>query len=529
MAGQLKATGTSAPGFLGLNTQDSEVNMESGYATQALNCIIDKYGRIGSRRGWSVLTTNNGTLDDNEPITAMFEFKDVNGVITYLSAGGGKLFTGLATLTEKKVRNAADDADVPLVATADNWQIAGLSFGTGAGAEAQAFLAQKGNPLLVWNDPAGGYIFQQVGDVGAVPSGLSTSSFDPNCVLSAYGRIWTANFTQDTHTIYYSRLLEGTDFAGVGSGLLDISSVVGNNDEIVALADHNNFLIIFCKNNIIIYGNVDDPSQIALVDVITGVGCIARDSVQKTGTDLIFLSKSGLRSLTRTIQEKSMPMREISLNVRDELTNDLNNETLDNIKSVYFERDAFYLLALPSTEIIYCFDTRTVLQNGAARVTTWNYCCFKSFMSTEDRRLLLGVNGGIAEYRGYTDNGESYRIAYFTANSDLGAPNLLKFPKKLDFIVIGNEAQDFTIKYAFDYSTRFSPRTVFSSYSVVPSEWNIAEYGIGEYTGGIFVGSIRTNIGGSGRVIKVGIETSVNGAPISIQKADIYVKLGKTY
>lgn len=529
MAGQLKSTGVSAPGFLGLNTQESEVTLESGYATEALNCIIDRYGRLGSRRGWSMLTTDNGTLDDDEPIKALFEFKDVNGVITYLSAGGGKLFTGVGTLVEKTVRNASDTGDIALSTTADNWQIAGLTYGQGAGAEAQAFFGQKGNPLLVWNDPGGGYIFQQVGDVGSVPSGLDTSSFDPNCVLSAFGRLWCANLTQDTHTVYYSVLLEGWDFASTGSGLLDISSVVGNNDEIVALADHNNFLIIFCKNNIVIYTAADTPDEITLVDVITGVGCIARDSVQKTGTDLIFLSKSGVRSLTRTIQEKSMPMRELSINVRDELVDDLNNENLANIKSVYFERDAFYLLALPSTEIIYCFDTRTILPNGAARTTTWNHRSFKSFLATEDRRLYLGVNGGIAEYRGYTDNGEPYRMSYYTANSDLGAPSIIKFPKKIDFVVIGNETQDFVVKYAYDYTTRFTPRSIFSKESSVPSEYNIAEYGIGEYTGGILVGSIRTNVGGSGRVIKIGIETIVNGAPISIQKADLYVKLGKIY
>jgi hypothetical protein len=141
----------------------------------------------------------------------------------------------------------------------------------------------------------------------------------------------------------------------------------------------------------------------------------------------------------------------------------------------------------------------------------------------------MGVAGGAAVYRGYTDNNSSYRMIYFTSNSDIGAPNLLKFLKKASVTVIGNETQDFVIKYGFDYSSLFSSRFYLSNESSVPSEYSIAEYNIGEYTGGILIAEARVNLGGSGRVAKFGIETEVNGAPVSIQKASIYFKLGKLY
>ena len=527
MTGRLQAVGTPAPGFLGLNSQESEVTLDSGYATTANNCIIDRYGRLGSRRGWSFITTNNGSLDDTDAIKAIFELKATDGSLSYLSAGGGKLFVGTSTLTEKKVRNAGNTADVPLASSADNWQIIALPLGTGYTAEAEAFLGQMGNPLLAYTDLGAGSIFYRVGDIGTVPTGLTVDTFDPNCVLSAFGRVWSAGLTNDKHTVYYSKLLDGTEFAGVGSGLLDISGVIGNNDEIVAISNHNGFLIIFCKNNIVVYANADDPTNITLSDVVTGVGCIARDSVQKTGTDLIFLSKSGVRSLSRTIQEKSMPMRELSINIRDEMVDNINNETLANIKSVYFERDAFYLLSFPSTNLIYCFDMRTVLENGGARVTTWSGVSYTAFAVTEDRQLYLGVAGGIAAYRNYTDNGSTYRMVYFTSSTDMGAPSTLKFLKKAAIVVIGNDTQDFIVKYGFDYTTTYSSRFYVSSNSETPSEYNIAEYGIGEYTGGLKIDEARVNLGGSGRIIKFGIETEIDGAPVSIQKADVYLKMGK--
>jgi hypothetical protein len=525
MTGRLQTSGIAAPGFLGLNSQDSEVTLESGYATTASNCIIDSYGRLGSRRGWTHLTTNSGTLG-TAVIKSIFEFKNVDGVITYLSAGNNKLFTGTTTLTEKKIRNATDTADVAMVATADNWQWAGLASGSGYTGTAEAYVGQVGNPLLKYSEVSASFIFQRVGDVGAVPTGTTVDTFDPNCVMSAYGRVWAANLTNNKFTVFYSQLLMGDTFTGAGSGILDISAVVGNNDTIEALASHNGFLIVFCTNNIVVYANADDPTNITLSDVITGVGCIARDSVQKTGTDLIFLSRSGIRSLTRTIQEKSMPMRELSINVRDALVRDIQNEVLSTIKAVYFERDAFYLLSLPSTNTIYCFDLRTILPNGGAKVTTWGIT-YTAFCATQARELYLGVASGIATYTGYTDNTVSYRMIYYTANTDMGQPSTVKFLKKAKVIVIGNSTQDFVIKYGFDYNTQFSPRIFLGGTGNSSSEYNIAEYGIGEYSGGLAIASVNVNLGGSGKVIKFGIETEVNGAPISIQKADIYVKLGK--
>ena len=105
-------------------------------------------------------------------------------------------------------------------------------------------------------------------------------------------------------------------------------------DEIVALGAHNGYLIIFCKNNIIIYGDNDNfqagmtTSSLTLVEVIEGVGCIARDSVQNTGEDILFLSNTGVRSLNRTVQEKSQPMRDISKNIRDDIIQAVTSEDL---------------------------------------------------------------------------------------------------------------------------------------------------------------------------------------------------------
>ena len=195
MTGRLIPAAIQAPGFQGLNTQDSEVTLESGFATSATNCIIDRFGRLGSRRGWEYLTTNNHTLADNEPIEFIYEFKNTDGIYTILSAGGGKLFEGGQTLSEVTVRNSTDTGNVSLSVSTGRWQGASLQDGSGSTALGEAYLAQIGNPLLVYREVSGNFIYQRVGDVGSVPTGLSVSTFDPDCVISAYGRLYSNGFT----------------------------------------------------------------------------------------------------------------------------------------------------------------------------------------------------------------------------------------------------------------------------------------------------------------------------------------------
>jgi hypothetical protein len=85
------------------------------------------------------------------------------------------------------------------------------------------------------------------------------------------------------------------------------------------------------------------------------------------------------------------------------------------------------------------------------------------------------------------------------------------------------------MKFGFDYNSLFQSRVYFGNTNNSVSEYNIAEYNIGEYSGGLAILEARVNLGGNGRVIKLGIETEVNGSPVSIQKVELYFKMGKVF
>jgi hypothetical protein len=368
-----------------------------------------------------------------------------------------------------------------------------------------------------------GFGFQRLDDVGSLPAGYTVSTFQPNCALGAFGRTWFANIGEDKLTVYYSVFLDPSDLSSTGSGAINIEKVIPGNDEIVALAEHNNSLIIFCRNNIVVYNSADDIDNIALADTIVGIGCIARDSVQTIGTDLIFLSNSGLRSLGRTIQEKSAPLRDLSKNIRDNFLTVINAENKDNIKSVYFEPDAFYLLA--TSAVTYCFDVRAYLEDGSSRVTTWDTIDPLSLLATKDRRLLLGKTDGIALYNGYQDNSNSYTFSYYTPYLDFGDPSLTKFPKKMIVTVLGSNVT-FDVKWAFDYSSDYSILQDTSTAADV-AEYGIAEYNIGEYSSSIAIEQLQQQLNGNGNIIQIGIEALINGNAFSVQKLDIYSVIGR--
>jgi hypothetical protein len=537
MAGQLQTSSIAAPGFYGLNLQDSSITLSSGFALKAQNCVIDRYGRIGARRGWTPLNAVNADLGSN-PIESMMEVVDGSGN-TIISAGNNKLFTGRTTLTQKLVRNATNSANASYTITANNWQMAAIPYGDVNDFQPHAYLAQAEHPMLVWHElplsggsghahNSGTFGFQQVGDVGTLPANHNITSFKPNAVLAAYGRIWVGDIAGDTQTVYFSDLLRGSDFTVGSAGYLNLQEVFPNADNIVAIAAHNGFLVIFGRNNIAIYANPIDTGALVLQDVIYNVGCISRDSVQNIGTDLLFLSNAGVRSLARVIQEKSLPMNDISKNVRDDLMGNVFAETdLNKIKSIYHEKDAIYLLALPTTKFVYCFDTRSRLQDGSARVTIWDNLEPQAFCVTQTKELLIGKTSYIGKYAGNLDNTATYRLQYFTNYFDFDSSTKLKILKKIGWVILGGTSQTVAIKWGFDYSANYNAITYTLESSGV-SEYNVGQYNIAEYSSGEVLDRFSVNASGSGTIMQLGLEANINGSPISIQKIDVAVKAGKT-
>ena len=572
MAQQLQNITVQAPGFAGINSQDSPLSLDQSFAATASNCIIDEFGRVGSRKGYTEVSTDSSTstlLGSSRGIEALHESVDASGDKVVFSAGNNKIFSGTTTLTDE-----TPDGYTP---TANNWKI--VSFNN------HTYFFQRGHEPLIYTDASGSGVLSTHSDYAEA----TPSSFFPraNEVIGAYGRLWAADVSGNTKTVYWSDTLQGHKWSGGSAGGLDLTLVFPNgHDEIVALAAHNGFLIIFCKRCIIVYADAESPASMYLADVVEGVGCIARDSVQNTGTDILFLSEDGVRSFGRTIQEKSMPMRDISNNVRTELTQLVRQQT-NPIKSIYSADEAFYLLSLADSQVVYCFDMRGELPDGSNRVTTWGGVNPRSLALLQDGTIYLGREDGIFQYGGYLDNGNTYEMIYYSNPMNFGNSTNLKFLKKFNITVIGNVSSQSVLAWGYDYTSAFNKKvfntgnadtdtseynvgqfgdntttlvapsstgTYLGAFSSAPTTtevnalyYNTAEsklyywsgsawveedtvdtaYVASKYTAGVDIQRPHVNTNGSGSVVTIGIESTINGAPYSIQQIDVHALLGR--
>jgi hypothetical protein len=512
MAAQLQSYSLSAPGFYGLNTEDSPLDLGAGFALVATNCILDQYGRIGARKGWSRVNSSSGNLGAND-VGVIHELVQTDGTLTVLFAGNNKLFK-LGTANAVTELTYGGGGTAPTI-TASNWQTATLN--------GIAYFFQTGHDPLIYDPAVSTTTYRRVSE----KSGYVATVPQANIAISAFGRLWVANTSTDKVTVTFSDLIAGHVWGGGTSGSLDVSRVWPNGaDEVMGLAAHNDFLFIFGKRQILVYSGASTPASLVLSDTIGSIGCIARDTIQSVGSDVIFLSDSGVRSLMRTIQEKSAPLRDLSKNVRFDLNSSLAGETLANLKSVYSEKEAFYLLVLPATFQVYCFDTKQSLQDGASRVTKWDSIAPTALRSLRNGDLYIGKNGYIGKYGTYLDDASTYRFLYYTNNADLGNPNQISILKNVTAVVIGGSNQFLTIKWGFDYSGAYQSENIYIP-TQISYEYGIAEYNIAEYTSGVPIKTLTANASGFGKIVQTGYETTINNVSFSLQKIEIQAKDGK--
>ena len=512
MAAQLQSYSLSAPGFYGLNTEDSPLDLGAGFALVATNCILDQYGRIGARKGWSRVNSSSGNLGAND-VGVIHELVQTDGTLTVLFAGNNKIFK-LGTSNAVTELTYGGGGSAPTI-TASNWQCASLN--------GIAYFFQTGHDPLIYDPAISTTTYRRVSE----KSGYVATVPQANIAISAFGRLWVANTTSDKVTVTFSDLIAGHVWGGGTSGSLDVSRVWPNGaDEVMGLAAHNDFLFIFGKKQILVYSNASTPASLVLSDTVGSIGCIARDTIQSIGSDVVFLSDSGVRSLMRTIQEKSAPLRDLSKNVRFDLNSSLAGETLANLKSVYSEKEAFYLLVLPATFQVYCFDTKQSLQDGASRITKWDSIAPTALRSLRNGDLYIGKNGYIGKYGTYLDDASTYRFSYYTNNADLGNPNQISILKSVTAIVIGGSNQYLTIKWGFDYSGAYQSENIYIP-TQISYEYGIGEYNIAEYTSGVPIKTLRANGSGAGKIVQTGYETTINNVSFSLQKIEIQAKDGK--
>ena len=492
-----------APGSWGLNTEDSPSEIPLTYAAKADNCVIDKSGRLAARKGLLLTTTLSTPLGSSDGIISTLYHKNDAGDVGLFSSGNSKLFLGTDTL--------ADVSPAAYTITADNWKFESFND------EMWAF--QRAHAPLKY-DAGGTNLFVAIG--GSAP--------EAHEVLGAAGRLWALDKTGNSTVVYWSALLDGTNWTTGDSGSIDLDLVWPSGyDQGVGLAFFNNQLVIFGRKSIVLYQGASDPSTMSLSDTVSGVGLLSRDCKVDIGTDLIFLSDDGLRSLGRTVAtDGSQPLSDVAKQVRTDLIAQMGSQGASApIKMAHNLKENIFLVIFSQSGITFCFDTKQMLQTNDYKATRWLTginCANTDVTST----FYLGVTSGICTYSGYQDIQATYNMTYLSNPSDLGAPDVNKILKKIKPVIIGNQTTDVILKWGYGYGSSYSTGVVTLS-SGTGALYGVSLFNSGEfYTGGIVVNTPSIYTSGSGDVVSVGLEAVINGNPLSLQEMNMQLITGRT-
>lgn len=510
MTQQLLPVDAVTPGRRGLNLQQKGTILSPDWATNALNCVMDDARRLASRQGYSVTTTTD--ITSTPDVEAIHEYLSGDGTVEPIVSWDGGIGNSLSDPEGNDISGVVTDTDGRWWFQNFNNKVIGF---------------QNGQKPIVYSGSTFATISESSGTAPTSHNGIG---------LCAFGRVW--GLDSDGQTIKYSALLDEADWGGAGAGSIDMSNVwTGGMDEVKAIAAFNGAFVVFGNNHIVFWDdNIGSqlgisPTQLVVVDVIEGTGCYSQWTIQHIGeSDLVYLSRNGLQSLGRVIQEKSNPLANVSKYVRDALLSDVDLDDALDLRSTYSPEEGFYLLSIPAAEITYCFDVRGRFRDEEGEIifpcTTWDLSP-SALEVREDGTILFGAPGQVWTYGADNDDGSLIRYEYASPWLDLGEElgNRLKMLKRIGSIMFVRNNAGIEYKWATDF--RENDQSI-SREVVDPSasEWNIAEWGLGEWSGGLFLQIIKVPARAVGQYYRIKIESSVTGQ-FALQQLELFTKIGR--
>jgi len=570
-----------SPGYYGLNTELSPMHTDHRYALRADNAVIDELGRLCSREAFKIYTNTND-LNLASPDDVDFEltrmgvgyWADTHHCIAAVWAPTAK--------TAHLVRVEATglfNIPIPTLPNPEGFKRAQIiEF------RERLYVFSEGNPVIstdastadfLSNDPA---FKPPMTGSGATPDPGTpiVTDIDGTVACSAYGRLWVAGVNGEYDRIYYSDLLIPTqwfdgrafDAANPGNtpgydtqnsgGIIDVREYWPDGDDrIEGLVAHNGFLIVFGRRSIIVYANPQgDPAGspgIQMADALSGIGLISRDAIVNIGSDLLFLDKSGVRSFGRTIQEKSIPLGDMSANIKRVVKKRIVNEPDWSSISMWYSRNRGIVgLLFPEDRDAYIFSIKEPTETGALKVTHWTECDFNHATHIEwgetNETFLAGRRGsGARIYRDY-DPVDSYDFHFESVSCALSPIQTQKrYPKRIVYSLAVQKIDEDAIAWwgydnALSYSQNFrivaTNIAYFTNPGGDPTDHTVpathvahdsAMFNIDRF--GDKAGDLRDykiNAQGKGTYFRVGLQVPIHGGGrVAIQEITVHTLLGR--
>jgi len=327
-----------------------------------------------------------------------------------------------------------------------------------------------------------------------------------------------AGVEDNLSTVFYSKLLDPTDFSGTGSGSITLS------DQIVGIKSFRQELFIFCRNSIFKLQDINGTPVV--VPVAKNIGCLSGYSIQEIGGDLIFLAPDGLRTVAGTARIGDVELGTVSKAIQPLITQVAENVDKFVISSIVLREKSQYRL-------FYTDSTSTnSQQKGIIGTLRPNGFEWSEIRGIEVTSIGAGFNEkGVEKYfHGDTDgfvlvhdsgndfNGSSILARYSAPDYDFGDLGTLK---TLHYVRVSCSAEGVVtpalqIKYDFNSQDIPQPTTDYSFGTVNPPAIFAEAVFNTTVFGGTSAPMVRIPVQGSGTSSNFTVVTEDTKAPYTI-------------
>jgi len=511
MPGQLIPVTIPAPAVYGINRQSSAAVLPLEWAVEAENIVINEVGKPQTRKGFREAGSIPGTP---------FTFHE------YIDGQGGNYLVVATTSGIYLVNEGGFISEVTGAASPGNWSFA--NSGTGVVG------IRTGEPQIILTSPTSTFTTQT--PQGPYPPTLSAKS-----PLTALGRLWCL----DGLLLRYTSILTTDKW----EGFFDLSTIWNTgSDTPTAISFFNGNIVVFGEESIIVYRPTNDSTVLSLVETLGGIGCPFPRTIEPVGNDLMFLSRYGVRSLGRTLQEGKMPIGDVTATIQDFLANATSASGSEDVSATFDQRTGYYLLVLRDYEKVLCLHTRLSTPANTPPITEW-LAKFDAVASVWGR-IFFGVTEKLVEYKLTGDNykGGATEVVKFKIRlpwwgvdeNRLQFSQKVKFLKKAHIIAQGYTATPFKLCWDVDYNgsgvCRESKLKVqsFAGYndpqvSQIPEEdWDdYIWFGESEFSGSSDLREIRFQLARSGVVLQLSVSGGALSEDVVIQSIGFQVKTGR--
>ena len=518
---QLIPLNFAAPGFKGLNTEMAGNILPPEWATKLENAVFDETGRPAARNGWLSITSTPVT----GTIQRIHEYVTSTGTSEIIFSTADNIYDGVSAPASVKGALTISNGNIKFV----NFNNKVIAFGIGT----------SNNPAVY----SGSTFASIVVNSGTAPTGRIGTA--------AFGRIWVTD--SNGSTIRYSALLDETNWGTAeGGGTIDMHNIwPAGQDEIVAITEFQGDLVVFGKNQTVIMTDGRgqalgiSPDALYVSDTIPGVGAVSQFAITKAAGDLWVLTRFGVISLGRELQQKSTPFQNISKNVQSGVTGAYQGEPVkDAITMLFSPTHSMVVVIFPVTEVAFTFDTRAPLEDGSFRSTSWVVPLQTAAYLINTSAIYGSIKttaGELHSYTGKSDSGTDFIFDYESGWLDLGQEmNVhLKFVKRMTSFVFVTQNVQVRHRVLYDFASNAYALNKIAQGSIVGeyNAWNAvvegsvqAEYGTGadfEYGGGVTLRTMDAPLGGGGQYIKVGLRLNTEAGDFVLQQINLYARVGR--